>query len=94
MLSLVRYDILFAAVVGVSCFAFIVVRTGRRRLPYPPGPRRLPIVGNLFSMPSQEEWVTYRKWSKECGTGRSQHLLPLPTTVLNFVQDLTLYMSM
>jgi hypothetical protein len=68
MLSLVRYDILFAAVVGVSCFAFIVVRTGRRRLPYPPGPRRLPIVGNLFSMPSQEEWVTYRKWSKECGS--------------------------
>jgi hypothetical protein len=93
MLSLVRNDILFATVVGVS-FAFLVVRTGRRRLPYPPGPRRLPIVGNLFSMPSQEEWVTYWKWSKDCGMGRSQHSPPLPTAVLNFIQDLTLYMSM
>jgi hypothetical protein len=83
MLSLVRNDILFATVVGVS-FAFLVVRTGRR----------LPIVGNLFSMPSQEEWVTYWKWSKDCGMGRSQHSPPLPTAVLNFIQDLTLYMSM
>lgn len=71
MLSLVRFDILLAAVVGVSCLAFLVARTSRRRLPYPPGPKRLPIVGNLFSMPSQEEWVTYSKWSKDFGMRRT-----------------------
>jgi hypothetical protein len=71
MLSLVRYDILLAAVVGASCLAFLVVRIGRRRLPYPPGPRGLPLVGNLFNMPSREEWVTYWKWSKDCGMGCS-----------------------
>jgi hypothetical protein len=68
MLTLIRYDILLAAVVGFSGLAFLVMRTGKRRLPYPPGPRRLPVVGNLFSMPSREEWVTYMKWSKECGS--------------------------
>lgn len=70
MLIPIRYDIFFAIMVGASGLAFLVVRTGRRRLPYPPGPRRLPILGNLLSMPSQEEWVTYRKWSKDCGMGR------------------------
>jgi hypothetical protein len=62
-----RYGILLAAVVGFSGLAFLLMRIGKRRLPYPPGPRRLPVVGNLFSMPSREEWVTYMKWSEECG---------------------------
>ncbi|KAH9160855.1 hypothetical protein EDB89DRAFT_1811985, partial [Lactarius sanguifluus] len=43
-------------------------RASKRRLPYPPGPKRLPIVGNLFSMPSREEWITYRKWSEQLGS--------------------------
>ena len=71
MLVFSRYDIPLAVVVAFSGLVFlVVVRAGKRRLPYPPGPRRLPIVGNLFSMPSQEEWVTYMKWSKDCGMGR------------------------
>ena len=71
MLILIRYDIFFAIMVGFTSLVILSLRKGRRRLPYPPGPRRLPILGNLFSMPSQEEWITYQKWSKDCGmTGR------------------------
>ncbi|KAJ6514127.1 cytochrome P450 [Mycena vulgaris] len=36
--------------------------------PLPPGPRKLLLVGNLFSMPLHSEWETYRKWSKKYGT--------------------------
>lgn len=35
------------------------------RLPLPPGPKRLPFVGNLFNMPRSLEWEVYDKWSKD-----------------------------
>ncbi|KAF8263059.1 cytochrome P450 [Lactarius quietus] len=46
------------------------MRARKRRLPYPPGPKGLPVVGNLFGMPPKgsQEWITYRKWSEELGS--------------------------
>jgi hypothetical protein len=97
----IRYDILIALVLALGGWAFLVGRLSKRRLPYPPGPRRLPIVGNLCNMPSREEcqWVTFKKWSKDFGTGRplavyARRVCHLCLLVLNLVQDLTLYMSM
>ncbi|KAJ6579966.1 cytochrome P450 [Mycena vulgaris] len=40
-------------------------KRNRSRLPLPPGPPKLLLVGNLFDMPSERQWVTYFKWSKE-----------------------------
>ena len=31
----------------------------------PPGPKKLPLIGNLLSMPTRVEWETYAKWGKE-----------------------------
>ncbi|KAF8960404.1 cytochrome P450 [Flammula alnicola] len=38
------------------------------RLPLPPGPKGLPLIGNLNGLPASFEWYTYHKWSKELGT--------------------------
>ncbi|KAI6042947.1 cytochrome P450 [Pisolithus marmoratus] len=58
---------------GVACVTVIglwlAVRiTGKRSgLPYPPGPKRLPIVGNAFDIDLKEPHVTYTEWAKIYG---------------------------
>lgn len=39
----------------------------REGLPYPPGPSRLPVIGNLFDMPSAYEWIIFRDWGRKYG---------------------------
>ncbi|KAL1742482.1 cytochrome P450 [Schizophyllum fasciatum] len=40
----------------------------RLRLPLPPGPSRLPFIGNVFKMPAVSEWEAYSRWGKEYKT--------------------------
>jgi len=48
----------------------IAIRIMRRksRLPLPPGPRGLPIIGNAFDIPSVNMAQTYLRWAKDYGT--------------------------
>lgn len=65
---------------AVSCllffdafFAIIALHLLRRlffskhTFPLPPGPPGLPIVGNIFDMPSDKDWLTYAKWGELYG---------------------------
>ncbi|KAI0056401.1 cytochrome P450 [Artomyces pyxidatus] len=42
-------------------------RRKRKGLVCPPGPTPLPVVGDLFDIPSEYSWLSYAKWGKTYG---------------------------
>jgi len=65
MLSLITIvDLLILLSFG---FALSAIRDLRRRRGCPPGPRPLPIIGNLLDIPRESSWLTYAEFSKTYG---------------------------
>jgi len=56
----------------------------------PPGPKELPLIGNLLSMPRKLEWETFTKWGQEY----SLCFFTCPTFISCLAQTLTFFMSM
>ncbi|KAI8996249.1 cytochrome P450 [Trametes punicea] len=48
---------------AVLALAVLAVRRKRRCLP--PGPKGLPILGNIFDVPKEFEWLAYEQWGRE-----------------------------
>jgi hypothetical protein len=55
---------------GLSVLAWKTLtkpKVNARGLPLPPGPKPLPLIGNLLDLPTGEVWKTYREWEKLYG---------------------------
>lgn len=52
---------------GVVTIYIVRSRRSRARYPLPPGPKPLPLIGNLLDLPLKDEAATYNAWANKYG---------------------------
>ena len=58
-------------------------------LPYPPGPKPLPLLGNLLDVPSSYYWLTYAVWAKKYGDINHISVFGQHIVILNSIEACT-----
>jgi hypothetical protein len=58
-------DYVAYAVVAVVLSLLLRKKRSSPKLPYPPGPKGLPLIGNILDIPSTRPWLTYAKWAQQ-----------------------------
>ncbi|KAK7695619.1 hypothetical protein QCA50_000255 [Cerrena zonata] len=59
--------ILDTTLVALGLYILRQYLISRNRPPVPPGPKGLPLVGNVLDMPTSYEWLAIAKWTKRWG---------------------------
>ncbi|KAI0654052.1 cytochrome P450 [Cubamyces menziesii] len=79
-----------------SCILFLltvalilVVRHEHERKSLPPGPRGIPIVGNVFDVPQEQPWATFSNLSRRYGDVICISILGQITIVLNSISSVS-----
>ncbi|SJL09788.1 related to cytochrome P450 CYP2 subfamily [Armillaria ostoyae] len=71
---------------GALLFHRLLSSIRRRRLPLPPGPKGLPLIGNLWDVPAEYPWLAYAQWAATYGDVFYLDTPGNPTVVINSAQ--------
>lgn len=63
-----QYSFFAATILGVTIAFFTLYPVGHHRQYAPPGPPRLPLLGNLLQVPRQFQFLKFTEWSQQYGT--------------------------
>ncbi|KDQ58243.1 hypothetical protein JAAARDRAFT_35056 [Jaapia argillacea MUCL 33604] len=85
------HQLLRLAVGWVLVATYLRWRRRRRTggLPYPPGPKPDPIIGNLRHVPKKSAWLTYASWGKQYGDVVSFEAFGTRVIVLNTLKAIS-----
>lgn len=63
---------MLAAIVAAVLAIALVKRLSslNKKLPYPPGPKPLPLLGNIRDIPPVSPWIAYTEWGRTYGQFR------------------------
>ena len=78
-------DTIVIATGAVCLVVFLSVWTSKAklstRLPLPPGPRRIPFLGNALDINIAEPHVTYMQWKRQYGVSSAANSFTAPTKI-------------
>ncbi|KAF8154861.1 putative monooxygenase [Crassisporium funariophilum] len=82
--SLLPYTTTIAAALfaGLLIYSF----TSGRKSNLPPGPRRLPVIGNVHQMPTSSPWKAFSEWGKKYGDIMHVDIFGQSMVVINSTQ--------
>ena len=66
MISFATLDFVLV-LLGVFLLQRISLTAKGEKNPLPPGPKSLPVIGNLLDMPASYQWQTFTEWKKHWG---------------------------
>ena len=69
------YFQLFAVSLLSAIVYLLLQRRQRSLLPFPPGPKGLPLIGNLRDLPNDNQWLRYEKWGQDIGKQKAGLLI-------------------
>ncbi|CAA7266302.1 unnamed protein product [Cyclocybe aegerita] len=75
-----------AALASAFVLVYTLLNKFSKTAPLPPGPRKLPLIGNLLDIPREREWVTFTEWAAKWGDIVSVSVLGEHMIILNTAQ--------